>query len=122
VVLPTLRRPAEAEQVERPAGEPSASSAFAQGLLTNVTNPKAVLFFAAILPQFIAPGVARIWPQILTLGLVDVVLGFVPWALVIVLGVRLSTVLKRAPVRRWWDRCTGTILGGLGLALILTDE
>ncbi|MGP9488300.1 LysE family translocator [Glutamicibacter sp. 287] len=36
-----------------PVHAPQARGGYARGLLTNATNPKALLFFAAILPQFI---------------------------------------------------------------------
>jgi threonine/homoserine/homoserine lactone efflux protein len=52
-----------------------------QGFLTSASNPKAVLFFAALFPQFIDPSLA-IWPQLIILGttylLVDGVL-LVAW-------------------------------------------
>jgi threonine/homoserine/homoserine lactone efflux protein len=33
-------------------------SAFREGLLCNVLNPKAAMFFVALMPQFLAPGAA----------------------------------------------------------------
>lgn len=117
LVVPTLRRSAARPE---PVADLSARSAFAQGLFTNVLNPKAVLFFAAILPQFVVAETAPVWMQVGALGVLDVALGFVAWALVIALGVRLSTFLSRPRVRRWWDRATGTALAGLGGGLVLT--
>lgn len=70
-------------------------SAFRQGFLTNVTNPKAVL------------------------GVVDAVVGFLPWAVVVAVGTRLSTLLSRRRVRGWWDRTIGAALGGLGSTLLV---
>lgn len=119
LVIPTLRRsPARS----KPVADLSARSAFAQGLLTNLLNPKAVLFFAAVLPQFVVPETAPVWMQVGALGLLDVALGFVAWALVIAFGVRLSTLLSRPTVRQWWDRATGTALAGLGGGLVLTRD
>lgn len=92
----------------------STRSALAQALVTNLLNPKAVLFFAAVLPQFLVPGTVPLWAQIVALGVLDIALGFVAWAAVVVLGVRLSTVLRRHRVRQWWDRVTGLVLGGVG--------
>jgi threonine/homoserine/homoserine lactone efflux protein len=40
---------------------------YMQGFLTSATNPKAVLFFAALFPQFIDITLP-IWPQLLVLG------------------------------------------------------
>ena len=110
----------------RPSGSPGATaeqvssrSALLQGLLTNLTNPKAILFFAAVLPQFVVSSSTPIPMQVGVLGLLDVALGFVVWGVVIMLGVRLSGAMRRPPVRRWWDRVTGTVLGGLGVAVLV---
>ncbi|AOB28118.1 MULTISPECIES: LysE family translocator [Bordetella] len=48
---------APAVQLLPPAGSPSARGArlFGQGLLAAISNPKALLFFGAFLPQFIDP-------------------------------------------------------------------
>jgi threonine/homoserine/homoserine lactone efflux protein len=40
---------------------------YRQGFLTSAANPKAVVFFAALFPQFIDPA-AVIWPQLVILG------------------------------------------------------
>ena len=49
---------------------PSASlkTLWGQGFLTSAANPKAVVFFAALFPQFIDPGLP-FWPQFLILSL-----------------------------------------------------
>lgn len=49
------RAPAPSADVHEQAGSRSGGSLFRQGLLSALTNPKAVLFFAAFLPQFIDP-------------------------------------------------------------------
>lgn len=118
LILPTLRRTDTASTA--PSGDVSTRSAFGQGLFTNVLNPKAVLFFAAVLPQFLVVGSAPTWLQIIALGALDILLGFLAWAAVVALGVRLSGVLRRQQVRRWWDRITGGVLGGVGGGLIVT--
>lgn len=40
---------------------------YRMGFVTSMTNPFAVVFFAALFPQFITPG-APVWPQLLILG------------------------------------------------------
>lgn len=119
LILPTLRRRSK-DASPAPVGDVSTRSAFGQGLFTNLLNPKAVLFFAAVLPQFLAPGPVPVWGQILVLGVLDVALGFVVWAAVVALGARLSTLLRRQRVRAWWDRITGAVLGGVGGGLVAT--
>lgn len=44
--------------------------AFRKGALTNILNPKPVLFVMAFLPQFVVQGGPPVWQQIVTLGLV----------------------------------------------------
>ena len=50
-----------------PAGATSRKRLFMQGFITSSANPKAVVFFAALFPQFLDPSVT-IWPQLLILG------------------------------------------------------
>ncbi len=97
------------------------SGAFRQGFLTNVTNPKAVLFFASVLPQFISPD-ASIAGQILLLGVIDVIFGLLPWAIVIVLGDRLGRRMSSLRFQAWRDRATGTALAGVGGTVLATTR
>ncbi len=118
LVLPPLRRTprsttAQPEQV-------SARSAFGQGLVTNLLNPKAALFFAAVLPQFLADGPLPAWVQVVVLGFLDIALGFLAWGVVIAVGVRLAALLRSRRARNWWDRATGAALGGVGGGLLVT--
>ena len=119
LVVPTLRRGRD-DRRRLPEHDVSARSAFGQGLFTNLLNPEAVLFFAAVLPQFLVPGPVPTWVQVVALGVLDIVLGFVAWAAVVALGVRLSGALRRRRVRAWWDRVTGAVLGGIGGGLVAT--
>lgn len=41
---------------------------FLQGLLVNLSNPKAILFIAALVPQFVDPAGPQ-WPQFLLIGI-----------------------------------------------------
>jgi threonine/homoserine/homoserine lactone efflux protein len=50
----------------------------------------------------------------------DIALGFLAWAAVVALGVRLSSLLRRQRVRQWWDRVTGAVLGAVGGGLVAT--
>lgn len=96
-----------------------AGSPFIAGLLTNLLNPKAILFFASVLPQFVSPGHSVV-VQVLVLGVADVLFGFLPWLVVILLGSRLSGVLADARRRRAWDRVTGGLLTLVGGWLAVT--
>jgi len=58
-----------------PGASMSRQKLFRQGFIVEFANPKALLYFAAILPQFINP-VDPILPQILIMGGVTVVIDF----------------------------------------------
>jgi len=45
---------------------------FAQGLFTQLANPKAIVFFTALLPQFIDPRAGRLALQFVVLGAISV--------------------------------------------------
>ncbi|HKV98654.1 MAG TPA: LysE family transporter [Vicinamibacterales bacterium] len=51
----------------------SARNAFSLGVVTQGANPKAIVFFAAILPQFVDPSTAIV-PQIVILGVSSIVI------------------------------------------------
>lgn len=50
------------------AGAPTPGAAFRRGVLTNVLNPKVMLFMLAFLPQFTNPAWGPVWQQMLILG------------------------------------------------------
>jgi len=57
---------------------------FSQGLITQLSNPKAIIFFTALLPQFVSPG-ESMFEQFIILGVVSIavefpVLAFYGWA------------------------------------------
>ena len=81
---------------------------YAQGVLTNVLNPKIILFFLALLPQFIATPNEHGPLPFLVLGLTYVVLSTL-WTVVIVLiAAPFSHLLMRSPRA---GRITGVVSG-----------
>lgn len=46
-----------------------------QGAIVGITNPKTIVFFAAVLPQFVVTDYGYVWLQLLLLGLVFCILG-----------------------------------------------
>lgn len=94
----------------------STGGAFRSGLLTNLLNPKAVLFFLSVLPQFIDRSLPAA-PQILVLGLIDIGIGVVYWAVIVELEQRLVAHRVNATARLWWNRICGSLLIGAGSLL-----
>jgi threonine/homoserine/homoserine lactone efflux protein len=96
----------------------TARAAYTQGLLTNVLNPKAVLFFLSLMPQFIPAGGSVVaWTMLLTAILIAAALSW--FALVAVLVVQLRGVLTRPRVARTVEGTTGAVFIGLAGRLAL---
>jgi threonine/homoserine/homoserine lactone efflux protein len=64
-----------------------------RAVLTNLTNPKVILFFAAFLPQFVRPGYGPVAVQLLTLGLIFLLVGLVIDSAIGLAAGRLGTAL-----------------------------
>jgi threonine/homoserine/homoserine lactone efflux protein len=94
--------------------------AFSEAALTNLLNPKIIVFFIAFLPQFASPERGQVALQIAVLGMMFIVTGFI-WlgGLALAFGY-FGDWLKRS-VRFWrWQRwIMGTSLGGIALWLAL---
>lgn len=95
-------RPA-AEIAERPRD--TAGTLFRRGILVNLLNPKAVVFFLAFAPQFIRPGAAQL-PQYAIFAATCVVVD------IIVMWFGYAALAR--PLRLLMSRTTGQrIIGGL---------
>jgi threonine/homoserine/homoserine lactone efflux protein len=89
-----------------------------QGFLSNVTNPKVLVFYLAVLPQFVGTH-APLW-ALLLFALSHAVLSLTYLLLLVTVLARLRTLLTRRRVRRSLDAVTGTAL--LGFSARLASE
>ncbi|WP_440979240.1 LysE family translocator [Sphingomonas pseudosanguinis] len=95
----------------------SRTALFRGGFLIGISNPKLILFAVAFLPQFINPTRAQV-PQFATLVATFAVIEAF-WYGVYALGGRsLSRYLAKPAVKRAFNRMTGAIFVGFGLALL----
>jgi threonine/homoserine/homoserine lactone efflux protein len=96
---------------------------FAQGVATNLLNPKAYLFFLSFLPQFADPSVGGVAVQMLLFGFLFVAIGVVCDSLIAWFSGGLGELLARRPrfsaAVRW---LAGGILVALGLRLAVPEQ
>lgn len=57
-----------------PSGRPPGAGPFLRGLAANLLNPKAAIFYLALLPGFITPSAGPLFSQVLILGAVHIVI------------------------------------------------
>ena len=93
-------------------------SAFRQGVLTNLLNPKVALFFLALLPQFIDAGSTQKVGAFLVLGLSFVVMGAAWCVMLAIAAARLRGLFLRRPsMAGVMNKAAGTVFIGLGIRL-----
>jgi RhtB (resistance to homoserine/threonine) family protein len=94
---------------------------FREGFLTNLANPKVVVFYLALLPQFIGPG-DSVLRRSLLLTAIHAVEGIIWLTTVSFLVDRSRRFLLRPLLRRWIDAACGTFLVALGIRLALQRQ
>jgi len=101
------------------AGAPrSFGRLFADGALSNVTNPKIAVFYFAFLPQFVLPHATHPTLAVFALGLAFAGLTFLVKGPVGLGAGLLSGWLRARPhVLAWLYRSSGAVLVGLGIKL-----
>ncbi|MEU9125951.1 LysE family translocator [Streptomyces sp. NPDC048506] len=107
------RKEMRAAVMDSPAGERRGDlRTILDGIVVGVTNPKGIVFFAAVLPQFVDHSAGRVPLQMMVLGLVPVAIGLITdtlWG------------LGAAAARSWFarsDRRLSMAGGAGGLAMI----
>src|SRR6266567_4480781 len=97
------------------AREGAAFGGWRQGFLSNITNPKVLIFYIAVLPQFLRPGAAPGW--LLAFAWSHAALSLL-YLLALCTGLaRARALLSRRRVRRAMDGTTAALLLGFSARL-----
>lgn len=100
-----------------------ASRVFVNAFLTNLLNPKIILFYLAFVPQFVAPERGMVGVQVFLLGLILTGMGFVYLAAVAALSAGAARrVLTSRALRTALDGVAGVLFLGFALRLLLTER
>jgi RhtB (resistance to homoserine/threonine) family protein len=92
----------------------------AQGILTNLANPKTVVFYSSVFAAFAAPS-APFWPKVFIVG--SIIMSAFVWYSSMALFFSTARARQvygkaKAPI----DRICGVIMGGLGLRLLISKS
>lgn len=115
-----IARPRERFEIGQASGgrNVSAWGWFGRGVLNNLLNPKAGVFYVSFLPQFVPQGVPAA-PFMILLGSLHATMGVVWFGAMIAALRPISGALQKAAVVRWLDRLTGGVFVGFGVRLAL---
>ncbi|EJM97146.1 putative threonine efflux protein [Pseudomonas sp. GM74] len=103
--------------------KPRWGAAIRRGLLTNLLNPKALLFCSVLLPQFIDPQAGPVLGQFATLGVVLVGVGLLFDSAYALVGAALGRWLQRSPsAQRLQQWLFGSLLIGFAVRLTFVQQ
>lgn len=89
---------------------------FSQGLITQLSNPKAIVFFTALLPQFISPG-EHVFRQFVVLGMTSISVEFPVLLVYGLIADRGVSLIPKGRLSVLPDRVAGAFLIGAGIGL-----
>lgn len=92
-----------------------------EGLLSNVLNPKTIIFYMAFLPQFIDPAGSAL-QQSMLLAALHFIIAMIYQCLLAAVVERSARCLRNVRVRRCLDGLTGTVMLLFGLKLAMASR
>ena len=96
---------------------------FLQGAITNIMNPKIVIFYFSYLPQFVTLNTGNESLQLLILGITYAILAFFVKAPIGFISGTLSLQIQARPkVLQYINKTSGLILIGLGIKLAMQQR
>jgi threonine/homoserine/homoserine lactone efflux protein len=105
------------EEIAARVGDSSRRSAFRDGLVTAIANPKLAAFYVALFPQFVPHG-SSIFAASVLMGVLLVALDLVWYSVLAALVARAAQTFLRRWLRRA-ERLCGVVLVVLGVRLAL---
>lgn len=102
--------------------ETSSLAVFRRGLVTNILNPKVVVFYLALLPQFVSLELGAVGLQIFLLGCIHNILGLAFLLMVGLAAGRASDWLATTSFGRWMDGIAGLFFVGLAVRLAISGR
>lgn len=102
--------------------EVSTLSVFRRGLITNILNPKVIIFYLALLPQFINVELGNVGLQIFLLGSIHNVIGMIFLITIGLMAGRASGWLATTNFGKWLDGIAGVFFIGLAIRLLTSGK
>ncbi len=110
------------DQVGQDQPQTPTAHVFRQALTTNLLNPKVIIFYLALLPQFVSLDLGHVGLQIFLLGCIHSIIGLVYLVVIGCAAGKASTWLRTSGFARWLDAVAGTVFLGLALRIALSGR
>lgn len=96
---------------------------FFKGFIMNILNPKVSIFFLAFLPQFVNENLGSVPIQMLSLGLIFMLMTVLVFSSIGIAGSLLSSKLQKNPkIVKYMNTLTSFVLFSLGIKLALSQR
>ena len=106
-----------------PAHPPPWPRLMARGVVMNLTNPKVVLFFLALLPQFVQTDAGPVHWQIVQLGALFMLATLLVFGGFAWVAAWLGGLLRgSARAQRWLNRGASLVFAGMAIKLLLSQR
>jgi len=91
---------------------------FFRGMIMNLTNPKVIFFFLALLPQFVQTDRGPVTLQLFSFGFIFILATLVAFGSIIFCAAAVSERLNHSPRTQHWLNClAGTVFLGMAVRL-----
>ena len=103
------------------APAPGPLQMYIRGIIKNLTNPKVILFFLALLPQFVRSGMGPVALQLCWFGFIFILATLLAFGTIACLAGTIGRrFLRSERAQRMLNRIAGTVFAGLAVHLALS--
>ncbi len=102
--------------LEERLGRRETSRAYGRAIITNLTNPKVLVFMIALLPQFADPAIGPVWRQIIAFGFALATMAAVFDGIYGGLASAVSDRIRRAS--KLMNRISAVVFGALAIRIL----
>ncbi len=88
-----------------------------EGFLSNVLNPKAIVFYMAFLPQFINPNEGALWQSLFLAG-IHFIISNIWQGVVVLMIISTNRFIMQPKIRQKLFMMSGLVMGFLGIRLL----
>ena len=115
------RAPVQSIQIQQEQPTKSAAKLVLSGFLVNMSNPKAIVFLLAVLPQFLDLSQPQ-WPQYLIMGITMITIDLIVMAGYTGLAAKVLRLLKSPKQQKYLNRTFAVLFAGAASLLSLVHQ